>query len=149
VNVTVPVGAGTPAGVPAVLVTVASSWTTVPGVIVVLPVTSVFDASSTLVETCEAAHSFDAGVEFAPTPFVDRVNDTPITDTVVEALTTVVPAVVETSVIEQLPVPPVVVHGFGVVNDPGPETIVNVIDVPSGAGTNPPPGFTFTCALNT
>jgi hypothetical protein len=149
VYVTVPVGFGTPAGVPAVRVTVASSCTTVPGGIVVLPVTSVFDASSTLVETCEAAHSFVAGVEFAPTPFVDRVSDTPMTDTVVCALTIVVPAVDETSVIEQLPVPPDVVHGFAVVNDPGPDTIVNMIDVPSGAGTKPVPGFTFTCAVNT
>ena len=51
----------------------------------------------------------------------------------------------------QLPVPPVVVHGFNVVNDPGPPSIVKKIGVPFGAFTKPAPLplFTFTCAVNT
>ena len=52
--------------------------------------------------------------------------------------------------IEQLPVPPAVVHGFVVVNEPGPESIVKLICVPSGAFWKPPvPVFTLTCAVNT
>ena len=51
--------------------------------------------------------------------------------------------------IVQLPVPPAVVHGFGVVNAPGPVSIVKLICVPSGAFWKPPvPVFTLTCAVN-
>ena len=50
--------------------------------------------------------------------------------------------------IEQLPVPPEVVHGFADVKDPGPESIVKLIDVPLGAFTKPPaPLLTFTCPV--
>ncbi len=52
--------------------------------------------------------------------------------------------------IVQLPVPPAVVHGFAVVNEPGPQSIVKLICVPFGAFTKPPvPVFTFTCAVKT
>jgi hypothetical protein len=93
-------------------------------------------------------HVFTAGPESPPVPFVVRVSETPPTDTVVLALTTVIPVTAEVSVIVQLPVPPAVVHGFGAPSVPGPEAIEKVICVPSGAGTKPPPGFTFTCAVN-
>ena len=51
----------------------------------------------------------------------------------------------------QLPVAPTVVHGFAVVNEPGPLSFVKLIDVPSGAFTKPlpSPAFTFTCAVKT
>ena len=106
-------------------------------------------ASWTSVRTAASAQFLLAGPELAPEPLVLRVSDRPPTEAVVDADTTVVPTDDETSVIEQLPVPPVVVHGFGVVKLPGPDTIVKLIDVPSGAGTKPVPGFTFTCAVNT
>src|SRR5262249_54911090 len=96
-----------------------------------------------------STHVFTAGPEFPPVPFVSRVSVIPLTETVVCALTVVVPAVDETSVIWQLPVPPAVVHGFGVVKLPGPLSIVKLIDVPFGALTNPPPLFTVTCAVKT
>src|SRR5262249_36610517 len=76
--------------------------------------------------------------EFAP-PFVVRVSDTPPTDTVVDALTTVVPGVAEVSVIVQEPVFPAVVHGFGVPSVPGPDAIAKLIEVPAGALTKPAP----------
>ena len=44
----------------------------------------------------------------------------------------------------QLPVVPTVVHGFAVVNEPGPLTLVKVIDVPAGAFTKPSPSPSFT-----
>ena len=46
------------------------------------------------------------------------------------------------------PVPPAVVHGFVVVNAPGPLSIVKLICVPFGAFTTPVPSFTLTCAVN-
>ena len=83
-------------------------------------------------------------------PSVVRVSATPPTETVVVALTTVVPGVFETSVMVQLPVVPTVVHGFAVVNEPGPEPIAKLIDVPAGAFTNVPlPVFMLTCAVKT
>ena len=95
-----------------------------------------------------SAHSFVAGPELPPVPFVVRVSETPPTESVVLALTTVVPAVVFVSVIVQLPVPPDVVHGFGVPSVPGPDAIEKVICVPSGAFAVPPlPLSTFTCAV--
>jgi hypothetical protein len=93
-------------------------------------------------------HVFVAGPELAPVPSVFLASTTPPTTTVLWALTVVTPVTDEVSVTWQEPVPPVVVHGFGVVNEPGPESIVELIDVPSGAGTNPEPSFTFTCAVN-
>ena len=90
------------------------------------------------VRTVASAHSFVAAPELAPTPLVSRCSETPPTLTVVWALTTVVPVTAELSVIVQLPVPPAVVHGFAVVKAPGPESIVKLIWVPSGALTNPP-----------
>src|SRR5262249_28842491 len=81
---------------------------------------------------------------------VARFNVTPSTTTDVEAPTTVVPTVVETSVTMQVPVPPEVVHWpFAGVNVPGPLTFEKVTTVPSGAATYPPvPVFTFTVAVN-
>src|SRR5262245_1809503 len=83
-------------------------------------------------------------------PFVCRVRETPPTEIVVCAEATVVPVCEEFSVMVQLPVPPAVVHGFGVVNAPGPPlSIVKLICVPSGAFWNEPlPLFTLTCAVN-
>ena len=93
-------------------------------------------------------HRFVAGPEFGADPSVFRVSETPATDTVVCADTVVTPVSAEVSVIVQEPVPPPVVHGFGVVKLPGPESIVKLICVPSGAFTKPVPSFTFTCAVN-
>ena len=79
---------------------------------------------------------------------VGIVNGTPPTVTVVWALTVVTPVIAEDSPIVQEPVPPAVVHGFVVVNAPGPLSIVKLIVVPSGAFTKPPvPVLTFTCAV--
>src|SRR5262249_35066045 len=94
-----------------------------------------------------STHVFTAGPEVPAVRSVLRVSGRRLTDSVVCALTVVVPAVEETSVIVQLPVPPEVVHGFGVVKPPGPLSIVKLIDVPSGAFTNPLPLFTVTCAV--
>ena len=58
------------------------------------------------VRTVVSAHSFVAGPELAPVASVLRVSETPPTSVVTCALTTVVPGVVETSVIVQLPVAP-------------------------------------------
>src|SRR5262245_35745906 len=100
------------------------------------------------VRTVPAAHSFVAGPELPPVPSVRRVSEMPLTDTVASAFTMVAPVTAERSVIEQLPVPPVVMHGDAVVNAPGPDTIVKPINVPSGAFTRPEPLLTFTCAVN-
>jgi hypothetical protein len=100
------------------------------------------------IEIFAFTHVFVAGPEFAPTPFVSRCSDTPPTERVVCALTVVIPVTFESRLIWQEPVPPAVVHGFAVVNPPGPLSIVKLIDVPSGAGTKPLPLFTFTCAVN-
>jgi hypothetical protein len=82
-------------------------------VIVVLPVTSVFDASSTFVETCESAQfllAFPLPPEavLSAVPVV-RVIVTPLTGMFEVAETTVVPAVDEVIVTVQLAVaaPPV------------------------------------------
>src|SRR5262249_38262301 len=128
---TFPVGAGTASGVPAAFDTNTWSCTTVPATTEV----ATPDAAMTSVRTEAPAHSFVAGPEFAPLPFVCRVSETPPTDGVAWALTTVVPVVLEASVIVQLPVPPEVVHGLGEVNEPGPETMLKLIEVPSGALT--------------
>ena len=88
------------------------------------------------VRAVSSAHSLVAGPELPPVPSVFRVSETPPTESVTCALTTVAPVTVETSVIVQLPVPPEVVHGFADVNAPGPESIVKLIGVPSGAFTN-------------
>src|SRR5215469_7964607 len=95
-------------------------------------------------------HVFVAGPLFPATPFVARVSETPPTDTAVCALTLVVPVIDEVSVIWHEAVPPTVVHGFGVVNEPGPESIEKLIDVPSAALTKPAPepSFTVTWAVN-
>ena len=60
------------------------------------------------------------------------------------AETVVTPVTAELRSIVQLPVPPAVVHGFAGVKAPGPESIVKLIWVPSGALTNPVPSFTLT-----
>src|SRR5262249_43447682 len=70
----------------------------------------------------------------SPSP-VSRCSDTPPTVTFVAALTTVVPTVDDVIVAEHEPDPPAVVQLVGVTKLPGPETIENVIVVPSGAFT--------------
>src|SRR5262249_50133415 len=84
-----------------------------------------------------------------PSP-VDRVSEPPPTLTVELALTTVVPVVPDEITTVQEPVPPVVVQVFAPTKLPGPLTFVNVIRVPSGAFTYPPPrpSFTFTCPVS-
>src|SRR4051794_40477816 len=92
-----------------------------------------------------------AGLELEPEPLVVRVTVRPPSEVVTLAETTVVPTVDDVSVTVQLPVAPTVVHGFVVVNEPGPLTLVKLIDVPAGAFTKPAPlpSFTLTCAVNT
>src|SRR5215470_16956153 len=83
-----------------------------------------------------------------PSP-VARVNETPITETVVEARTTVVPAVPEVICTVHEPVVPEVVQLLTPPTKlPGPDRIENVIVVPAGAFTKPVPGFTFTCPVS-
>ena len=79
-----------------------------------------------------------------------RVSETPPTDSVVCALTVVTPVTAELRLIVQEPVPPAVVHGFAVVNAPGPLSFVKLICVPFGAFTKPlpSPALMFTCAVN-
>src|SRR5262249_51148119 len=105
--------------------------------------------SSTRVVTTAADHVLVAGPEFAPVAFVVRVSETPLTDTVVLALTVVVPAVGGLMTTVQEPVPPEVVQLFpaaGTKTALAPPALLSekVITVPSGAFTNPVPGFTFT-----
>jgi len=76
------------------------------------------------------------------------VSETPPTLTVVEADTVVVPAVAEVIVAVQLPVPPDVVQ-FCDAGVPGPEMIVTVHVVPSGAFTKPVPGLTLMWQVST
>jgi hypothetical protein len=71
-------------------------------------------------------------------PAVLRDNETPLTVTVVEALTVSVPAAVFVRLTEQEPVPPAV-RQLGALRSPVPLTTANVIVVPFGAGTNPDP----------
>jgi hypothetical protein len=145
-NVTLPVGAGTPAGTPAAFSTNTLSCTIVP---VRTDVTALWFESWMSVRTVESAQSFVAGPELAPVASVLRVSVTPPTTVVTCALTTVVPGVVETRLIVQVPVAPSVGHGLTVVNAPGPESIVKPISVPAGALTKPEPVFTLTCAVKT
>src|SRR6266540_2089690 len=132
-NVTLPVGSGTAAGVPASRFTYALSWTTRPPVPLVT--TWLLELRMSVV-TASSAHSFVA-LPLSPTfeSPVSRFSTTPPTVTAVAAFTTVVPGVAVVSVIVQLPVPPAVVQGLAVVKPPGPLTIENVICVPSGAFT--------------
>ena len=94
-NVTVPLGAGAPEGVPDALPTVASSCTTVPGVIVVLPVTSV-DPASTFVVIVSSNHvlvtSVPSPLLSVPLASVLRVRLSPATVNVVVAWIVSVPA---------------------------------------------------------
>ncbi|HXL42523.1 MAG TPA: hypothetical protein VN960_00530 [Gaiellaceae bacterium] len=112
-------------------------------------VTTLFAAPRMSVRAVASAKSFVALPELPAVPVVLRLTSTPPTDSVSFALTIVVPAVPDVKVIVQLPVPPEVVHGFAVVNDRGPLTIVKLICVPSGAFAKPEPLFTLTCAVNT
>ncbi len=114
---------------PAAFATKTWSCTTVPAVTVVTGP----DAVMMSVRAVAAAHIFVAAPELPPVPSVCRVSESPPTGSVTCALTTVAPVTFETSVIEQLPVPPEVVHGFADVNAPGPESIVKLIDVPFGS----------------
>ena len=73
-----------------------------------------------------------------------------MTTTSVAALTVVVPAVGDEITTLHDPVPPVVEQLLGPTNTavaPPLFVSVNVIVVPSGAFTNPPPALTFTCAV--
>src|SRR5262249_40548563 len=95
-------------------------------------------------------HVFVAGPVLPPVSSVSRVSPTPRTETVVCAETVVTPVVADVSVIVHEPEPPAVVHGFGVPSVPGPESLLKLIEVPSGAFTKPAPepSFTSTCAVN-
>jgi len=109
VNVTVPLGAGAAAGVPAAFATVASSCTTVPDGTVVF-VTSAFDASRTTVVTTSSAQFFDAFPDppeavLTAVPVV-RVIEIPPTGIADVADTTVVPVAAEVIVTVQLAVAP-------------------------------------------
>src|SRR5215471_8207545 len=79
---------------------------------------------------------------FGPSPMfaspVIRVSTIPFTVTVVDACTTEVPVTAEVITTSQEPVPPDVVQ-FCDPGVPGPETIVTVQVVPSGAFTGPLP----------
>src|SRR5262249_20383280 len=80
-----------------------------------------------------------------PSP-LERVNDTPLTTTVVESRTTVTPGVDGVICPVHEPVPPVVVQVLMPPTQlPGPDRIVNVMTVPSGAFVKVTPSFeTFT-----
>src|SRR5262249_34695900 len=83
-----------------------------------------------------------------PSPDV-RVSDTPITGTVVEARTTVVPGVDEVICTVHDPVAPPVTHVFTPPTKlPGPDRIEKLIVVPAGAFTKPVPSLTFTCPVS-
>ena len=106
---TVPVGAGTAAGVPAAFATVASSWTTVPAATVV-PVTSVPAALRTFVTIVESAQFLLAfplppAAVLAGVPVV-RVIVWPPTGMFDVAETAVVPVAAEVIVTVQLAVAP-------------------------------------------
>ena len=73
---TLPVGFGTAAGVPAALVTNTLSWTTSPADAVVI---TAWLALWMSVRTALSAQSFWAGTEFPPVPFVVRVSVTVLT----------------------------------------------------------------------
>src|SRR5262249_4724955 len=86
----------------------------------------------TSVRTASSAQFLLAELELPAALFVVRVSVRPPTETVVEALTTVVPAVDETRLTVQLPVAPTVVHELAL-SEPGPDAIAKLIVVPAGA----------------
>ena len=77
-----------------------------------------------------------------PSP-VSRCNTKPPTVTSVAAFTTVIPAVDDVNVTEQLPVVPTVKQ-LAALRLPGPLNFVKLIVVPAGAFAEPLPSFTFT-----
>jgi len=89
-----------------------------------------------------------AGSEFARFPSLFSVSVLPLTDRVVCAEARVTPGTAELSSTWQLPLPSATVHGFGEVITPGPESIVNQMLVPLGAGCEPEPSQTFTWPLS-
>src|SRR5690242_12923869 len=96
-------------------------------------------------------HVFVAGPELAPVPFVVRLNVTPPTLTVLDALIVVVPPVGDEITTVHEPVPPAVVQLDGPTKVAvAPPALVSekLITVPSGAFTNPLPGLTFTCPVS-
>src|SRR6266540_264887 len=156
-NVTLPVGSGTAAGVPASRFTYALSWTTRPPVPLVttwLLAVRMWLAVTGLVAFCgviwmlASTHVLTA---FALSPTcaspVARLSTNPPTVTAVEALSVVTPAVAEVSDTEHSPVVPTVLQLAGV-RMPGPLTMLKLIVVPAGAFAKPEPSFTFTCPVN-
>jgi hypothetical protein len=106
---------------------------------------SLFAASRTVVETVASAHDFAAsGLSPAFASPVVRVNETPLTDTVVVARTVVVPVAADVIVSVQLPVVPTVVHWFEPTNAPGPDWTDPVQTVPAGAFAKQLPSLTLT-----
>src|SRR5262249_10627411 len=91
-----------------------------------------FDAVAGEMLMFASTQFFCAGPELPARPLVVRVNDTPFTTTVVDAFSTEVPTVEDVITTSHVPVPPDVVQ-FCVVGVPGPEVIVTVQTVPSGA----------------
>src|SRR5580765_970233 len=142
-KITLPVGFGTPAGVPAVRVTNALSCTTVPATTVV---TTPPVALRMSVRTLSSAHSFAAS---ALSPAFEsplcRCIVTPPTVTSVAALIVVVPVVEEPITTVHEPEPPAVVQLLGPTKLAGPDGSEKLIVVPFGAFAKPPePLFTFT-----
>src|SRR5690348_2196575 len=83
---------------------------------------------------------FASGPSPACASLLERVRDTPSTDTVVVSRITVVPGVGEVIATVHDPVPPEVVQVFTLpTKPPGPDTIEKLITVPSGAFTRPAP----------
>jgi hypothetical protein len=109
---------------PSALTVIVSTWFVPTGLVAFAGVMLMFASTQCLV----------AGPEFPATPFVDRLSETPMTDTVVEAFTVVVPTVDEVITTSHVPVPPLVVQ-FCETGVPGPLVIVTVQTVPSGAFT--------------
>src|SRR5215208_1775502 len=110
---TLPVGFGTFAGVPAVRATNTLSCTTVPATAVVITAPCAFKIS---VRADASAHNFTASALSPnfPSP-VDRDNDTPPTTTVVAARTVVVPVADELITTEHEP-PAATVHELAPTN---------------------------------
>ncbi len=96
-----------------------------------------------VIEMRALTKTLTAGPELAPTPSVLRVSSTPWgVVNVTWAITVAVPVVGEVIAVVHDPVPPEVVQvvgGLGVEVAPLVSTVVNVMTVPSGALTNPPP----------
>ena len=89
-------------------------------------------------------HVFCASTPSPALPsFVARASETPPTETFVDARITVVPAVPDVITAVHEPDPDASVPGtvqlVGPTKLPGPDTIVKLITVPSGAFTNPAP----------